>query len=187
MEPVLKILKRYPVAVALALVAVVVFGYYSMRGGSFDSVQIERDELAGELRKMEATIRNLQGATEQGAIVQEIVDSFGSRLIVPSDRAINLDFFYQMEQDFAVEIDPVQESARPRKRGGKNNPWSLTNHGEVRFSLAVRGSLREVLRFVDSLPHRGKFISIRQADYRGDPAKPESVQVNLQIDMLSNL
>lgn len=187
MEPVLKILKRYPIAVALAFAGIVIFGYYNMRSGNYEAVQLEQDELTRKVRRMETTIRNFQGAAEQGAELQTVVDSFADQLIVPADRSINLDFFYQMEQDFAVEIDPVQESALARKRGGKNNPWSLSNHGEVRFSLAVKGSLREVLRFMDALPHQGKFIAIRRVDFRGDPEDPEVIQANLQLDMLAKL
>lgn len=187
MEPVLKILKRYPVAVALVFIGLIVFGYYRMRGGTYQEIQQERDRLAGEVRKMEVTIRNFQGADEQAETLMAVVDSFRDQLIIPADRSINLDFFYRMEQDFAVEIDPVQETARPRKMDGKNNPWGLSGHGEVRFSLAVRGSLREVLRFVDALPHRGKFISIRRVDYRGNSGNPEVIEANLKIDMLAEI
>ncbi|MGF1530324.1 MAG: hypothetical protein ACFCU4_03075 [Puniceicoccaceae bacterium] len=180
-----KFLRRYPVAVGLGILLVFLLGFFIFRGARLESLIAERDDLETQVRRMEINVQNLKGIKEHTVQLKEQLVPLSKKLIKAEDQSLNLDFFYRLEQDYPVQITPAQQSTAIRKRDGKNNPWALKKHGEVRFSLAVNGPLREVLRLMNDLGTLDKFIAIRGAQITPSARDPEVASATLSLDMLA--
>ena len=145
-------IKKHPLSVVCALVAVICGGLLYYRSSNITASQAELEAKNAEATKMIANVRNSTGLAEQVAEMQAHRKELESRLLKAGQLAVNLQYFYKLEAETEVKLSgDVRQGTLPK---------STKTYVGVPFTVSVHGSYAQVANFITRLQNGRHFCRI---------------------------
>jgi hypothetical protein len=182
------ILKQYPLA-AICTVLILVCGLVIfLRGGVAAELSIQESDLTSRIRTIDKNMENAKNLKQDTEDLSAIVDRMDSLLFDRYERAINISFFYALEDRADVIISNISQLPEPASIYAKGGPRELKLHSTLVFNITLSGSFTNVLQFLYEL-HRADPI-IRVADFQvgrsGNEIGGESVNARLRVLVMAD-
>ncbi len=177
------LLKKHPLSTACVAIALVSGAVLYLRADAIPASQAEFDERSNVAARMIDNVKNAPNLAEQTAEIQEHVKQLETRLMRASQLAVNLQYFYKLENDTGVKlVDARQDTPRPTK----------SQYLPIPFSVTVQGSNDQVMKFLAQLQHGRHFCRIKSSvinsiGARGEGAAtsgPPEITLSLNLDLL---
>lgn len=180
-------LKQYPLALAcvvlLLLFAVVTF----LRGGVTSELSAKEAELDARIRAIEVNVKNSKNLKQDTEKLNAMVDEIDSLLFRRDERAVNINFFYGLEDEAGVVISNISQLAQPDPIYAGGGTRGLKLHSTLVFNINLSGSYSDILRFLHEV-HRADPL-IRVADFQvvrgGDRKEADGVGARLRLLVLT--
>lgn len=144
-------LKKHPVGVICALLAVVLGGLTFLRASHMTETEAlleERSALGGRLKN---NLRYSADLDEHLAVVTEAVAIIDSKVINPGALATNLQFFYRLEEELAVMIVDLRQGQVEKTTAPKE-------FIAVPYVVSVQGTYLQVVEFLQRLNEGDRLI-----------------------------
>ncbi len=184
---IIEVFKTYPLAFICSLLIVACAVFLFMRGGVSEELSIQEADLTSRIRTIDENVKNANGIDKDVEDLESIVEQIDARLFDRDERAININFFYALEDDLDVVFSDISQLPTEDPVYAKGGPRELKLHSTLVFNIVVGGAFEEVLRFLYEL-HRVDPL-IRVADFQiGDVGKldqPDNVSARLRIIVLA--
>lgn len=180
-------LKTYPLAIISFLLVIIFLGLNFSRSGITDELSVEEGDLTSKLRAIEENVKNAEGLNGHLEALETLVSEINERLFDRDERAVNINFFYDLENQYDVTFDSINQRAAPDALYEPKGARELKRHSTIVFNLNLSGSFKDVIRFIHGL-HQVEPL-LRVADFRVSDAaeveSPEDVNATLRIVVLS--
>jgi hypothetical protein len=122
----------------------------------FAETQSAFDNSAAEGQKLESNIANAGQLEEQLKTLEVANSSIASRLVNPSDLAINLQYFYKLEAETGVKlVDTHPIDSRALAKAGAKGLYT-----SVQYAVTLQGGYARTLTFLRRLEHGASFCRI---------------------------
>ena len=167
-------LKKHPIGVACALVAIACGVILYMRAGNIAASQAESDSVTAEASKVVGNVRNSASLVEQAAEMENLGKELEGRLMKAGQLAVNLQYFYKLEAETEVKLVDVRQGGLPR------NAKSL--YIGVPFTVTIQGSFAQVTGFLGRLQSGPHFCRINTATF--NRAGGDGMTLALSLDIL---
>ncbi len=159
--------KKHPVGVGCAILAVVLGGLTFVRGGSVSELETMLQERTDQGDRLKNNLRYSAQLGEHLALVEQAVSTVERKAINPGALAINLQFFYRLEQELGLTLvdlrqGVVTESKEPRE------------YLSVPYLVSVQGTYLQILDFVQRLEQGERIVQFATANI--SPARGLSAQ-----------
>lgn len=184
-----EILKRYPIAIGCALLALVGVGLIVMRGDVLGEVQREEEQLQSRIKIIDTNSKQSKGIEEDVAKLEEYIELLDGRIFDREKRAINTNFFYAFGEDMDVSITNVSQRREEPKLFAKSGPNALSLHSTIGYDISVVGKYGELIKFmhkffvVDSVARVTSF-SLSPSNTGAGGADP-SLKLSMEVVVLS--
>ncbi len=172
-------LKKHPVGVACALIAIACGVALYVRWDNIAESQAESESATAEAGKMIANVRNSTSLVEQAAEIEGLRKDFEGRLMKAGQLAVNLQYFYKLEAETEVKLVDVRQGATPRN--------AKTQYVGVPFSVTIQGSFAQVTNFLNRLQSGPHFCRINTASFSkvgNESAGGTDMTLALALDIL---
>lgn len=116
--------------------------------------------------------------TAQVATTQEAVELIERNLIVESDLAENLGYFYKLETASRARLAQISQLNSQALQG---NPFKA-----IPFALRVTGSYAQLIGFVRALETGPRLARIRDYEFTRSDAKAGTLALDLTVELLGN-
>jgi uncharacterized DUF497 family protein len=188
-EKILTTLKKYPVAVAAGLLAVVLFGATQFRSGRTEALEAENQVLQREASIVERNTVNAVRLAEDVESVRSLVEATEDRLMARGQRALNQEYFYRTARQSGVRIVSFRQAASSEAGAavGGSLAVELAEYEPITFALRAQGSFAEIVRFLGELregEHFSRINNFTTEMLTEDGA--EVLQVALNVDVLGS-
>ncbi len=154
-----KLKGRIP-AVVCAILAVVAFVYTYARGAMEATLVESETALTSEINQIDANTRAAAELANQLETLNQSVESIEARLFQASARAINTNFFYQMEELADIRVAQVRQGSVIAPEGNRE-------YAAIEYTLVAEGTFTDLVQFLYNLRTVNAFIEIRTFDIRG--------------------
>ena len=168
--------RRYPLA-ATCLAALLLLGaanYYFWEQRR--ALVSQHDEVRRFGEAMQPVLASHTRLTAQVAIAQEAVALIENNLIVESDLAENLGYFYQLEGASRARLAQITQLNAQALQG---NPFKA-----IPFGLRVSGSYAELIGFVRALETGPRLARIRDYQFTRSEATTGTLALELTVELL---
>lgn len=132
---------------------------------------------------------NLKNSKDLEAHVESIITSselIKSRLMVPTERALNDQYFYDLRELSGVRISSLDESGVLQTKSSKQPGISeFTEYSLIDYRITVEGTFAQVVDFATRLVTGRHFARVSAFSLvRLSDSGSETVSLNLQLQML---
>lgn len=181
-------IKKYPVGSSAIVVGLIMLVALVVRYFDVATLQETHDKTAAEGQRLATNISHASQLTDQTKVLEAANAVIASRLVNPSDLAINLQYFYKLEAETGVKLldtRPV-DTRTNAKAGGKGL------YTPVQYVVSLQGGYGRVLAFLRKLEHGTYFCrvissSLSQAQAEQDKSGGErsaEMVVSLTVELL---
>lgn len=188
LESIKALVKKFPVGSSALVVGLIMLVALVVRYLDVDTLQETHDKTAAEGQRLASNISHASQLTEQTQVLEAANTVIASRLVNPSDLAINLQYFYKLEAETGVKLldtRPVDSRA-----GAKAAAKGL--YTPVQYVVSLQGGYGRVLAFLRKLEHGTYFcrvisssLSEAQADQdRSGGEKSSEMVMSLTVELL---
>jgi hypothetical protein len=157
-------LKDYPLAVACFVFILVCAAAIFMRGGAALELSAKEADLNSRIRTIDQNVKNAKDLEEEVEELKVLVEQFELRLFNREQRAININFFYGIEDRLDVRIANISQSDAGNAIFAKGGPRELKLHSTIGYNIALKGQFDEILTFLYELYRVDALI--RVADFQ---------------------
>jgi len=161
---IVRYLKNYPVAVLCFVVILICGLVIFIRGDVNIELNAKEAELNSRIRTIDRNVKNSKNLKEEVDEVKLLVDQIESRLFNRDQRAVNINFFYALEDRLGVRISNIGQMPAGDPIYSKGGPRELKLHSTIGYNISVTGQFDEILLFMYEL-HRVDPL-IRVADFQ---------------------
>lgn len=161
---IIRILKDYPIAVLSAVVIIVCGAAIVLRGGTALELTAKEADLNSRIRTIDQNVKNAKDIRKDVEEVELLVEQIEARLFNRDQRAVNINFFYAMENRMQVRIANISQMPTEDALYAKGGAKELKLHSTISYNLSVNGTFQEILAFFYEL-HRVDPM-IRVADFQ---------------------
>jgi Tfp pilus assembly protein PilO len=166
-------LKKYPLLVISALVALVLLGTLYSRSGLIEAQQEELDKYLAESSRHRANIANAAQLQDQLNFLIQANKAVKDRALTAEGLAQNLQYFYRLEADVGIKYLDLRPGS---KYTGKSSIYVPLNH-----IVNVQGSFTQIITFLRRLEQGVYFCRINTASASSNG---DVVTLNLNLDLL---
>ncbi len=171
-------LKQYPVACGSGLILVVLLLLVVLRGGLAAELTMKEAELNSRIRTIEENIKNASNLGEDVAALNALIEDIDSRLFNRQERAININFFYGLEDKAGVVISGISQLPQPDPIYADGGVRKLDLHSTLVYTINLRGSYTSVLRLLHELERADPLM--RVADFQISSESSEVGGANIE-------
>ncbi|MGJ3241591.1 MAG: hypothetical protein ACFE0O_01335 [Opitutales bacterium] len=184
-QQILAKIKQYPIAVGGGFLVLVMGVLLYLRGGMVPDLDRRYDELKAEIAVISANRDNAAGLESDVEAINDLLDAVTSELMVRDQRAINVNFFYELEEDLPVRLISVNQ-LDPAPTGGRGPklPTELDNFEVITFKVVTEGTFENVLRFLYQIRTGAKLLKVRDVITLPSEAGPNQLSAELTIQAL---
>ncbi len=182
-------LRQYPLAVVCVgiFIGMVVLAF--LRGNQVELLSTTEQGLSSRLGVIKTNQMNTPGLAEEVEAVEARVEDFKKRLFDRDQRAINTDFFYNMEDSVDVRILEVSQTSANHSATMPGGPHELKQHDVIVFDLSVRGTFPEIVGYLQRLHQVDPFVRVSDLEIggagRGDAAIGAALSASLRVLVLA--
>ncbi|HBR93024.1 hypothetical protein QEH52_14365 [Coraliomargarita sp. SDUM461003] len=173
----IRIFKDYPLAVVCFAVILMCTAAIFLRGGTTIELTAQENDLTARIRTIDQNVKNAKDLKEEVNEVQRLVDEIQARLFNRNERAININFFYALENRLNVRISNIAQMPAGNPIYEKGGPRALKLHSTIGYSMSLNGTFEDILEFMYEL-HRVDRL-IRVADFQVADASRNGTQNTL--------
>lgn len=156
-------IKQYPVALACGVILALFVLISFTRSSVVSELTVQEAELNSRLRTIEENIKNSKNLKEDKETIDAMVDQVNSLLFNPYERAININFFYGLEDRSGVVISNIAQLPDPDAIYAEKGARKLNLYSTLVYNINVNGSFSNILRFLYELDRVDPII--RVADF----------------------
>ncbi len=160
----ISILKNYPLAIICFVVVAVCGAVIFLRSGNLVELYAHEADLNSRIRTINQNIKNAKDLEQQVQEVELLVEQIEARLFDREQRAININFFYDLEDRMEVRIANISQMPSEDSTYAKGGPRELKLHSTIAYNMSLNGKFDEILRFMYEL-YRVEPL-IRVADFQ---------------------
>jgi hypothetical protein len=135
-----------------------------LRSGNLVELYAHEADLNTRIRTINQNIKNAKDLEQQVQEVELLVEQIEARLFDREQRAININFFYDLEDRMDVRIANISQMPSEDSTYAKGGPRELKLHSTIAYSMSLNGKFDEILRFMYEL-YRVEPL-IRVADFQ---------------------
>jgi hypothetical protein len=166
--------RQYPLAVVCLVVFVAMTVVIFVRGDVVDGLHVREQDLSDRLAVIKSNQDNAPGLQEQVEAIESKVAAFKARLFDREQRAINTDFFYNLENVSDVRILEVAQTAAEDPATAGGGPHELKLHDVIVFSVSIEGTFPEIVDFLYRLHRVEPFVRVADFDMRASRGARDS-------------
>lgn len=157
-------LKEYPLAVLSVLVVLVCSVAIFLRGGVAQELSAREADLNSRIRTIDQNVKNAKNLKEDVAEAELLAEQIEARLFNRDQRAVNINFFYALEDRLNVRIANISQMPTEDPIYAKGGARALNSHSTIAYNVSLNGRFVDILTFLYEL-HRVDPL-IRVADYQ---------------------
>lgn len=144
--------KKHPLGVVCAGIALLLFGATYVRSGSVGDLELRLEEVTREGEKLKNNLKYAARLEEHLLVVQRAVREIDERAINPGSLATNLQYFYRLD----AELDNLR--LIDLRQGTPEVSRTPTQYLAVPYTISVEGTYRGVLEFVRRLETGSRYV-----------------------------
>ena len=175
----LKLIRRAPFLTfcLTLLLALGIANYFLWQRQQEITARHEQVRRSGET--MFAALANHNRIATELSMVDEALKQIDQNLVVETDLAENLGYFYQIETLSRVRLPQLNQlSSLP---SADENPYKA-----IPFSLRVTGSYPQLINFIRELESGPRLMRIKTFDFSRDDAKSATITLGLTVELLGS-
>ena len=158
------ILKAYPIA-AICFVIILIGGVVIfLRGDKSLEMLAQETDMNSRIRTIDQNVKNTKGLKADAEELQLLVEQLESKLFNRDQRAVNINFFYALEDRLNVRISNIGQMPAGDSIYGAGGPRALKLHSIISYNISLTGTFYELLAFMHELHQMDRLI--RVADYQ---------------------
>jgi Tfp pilus assembly protein PilO len=172
------LIRRYPLVTGCIVVLLILGGanYYFYHQRSELARQQDEARRYGEAQL--PVLASQPRLAAQNATIVEAVELIERNLVVESDLAENLGYFYQLETNSRVRVDQLTQLNGPIIQG---NPFKA-----VPFSMRVTGSYAQIVAFIRALETGPRLARVDHYEFTRGEGKAGGVALDLTVELLGS-
>lgn len=178
-------IKKYPLATVCVLVLIGSVAAIFLRGDLSSELESEEVALNSRLKVLNANTKNSVGLEANVNTLQAQVDSFKSRLIDPEQRAVNINFFYSLEQLAPIRISGVNVAGGNDPNFARSGPNTLTQNNHSLYDLVIQGTLQDILIFLNKISNVDPFLRVTKCTLTSASMAEKTFSARLRLVVLS--
>ncbi len=159
-----RILKEYPLAVLSVVVIIICSAVIFLRGGAALELSAKEADLNSRIRTIDQNVKNAKDLKEDVEEVNLLVEQIEARLFNRDQRAVNINFFYAIEDRLNVRIANISQMPTEDPVYAKGGAHELKLHSTISYNISLNGRFDDILTFLYEL-HRVDPL-IRVADFQ---------------------
>lgn len=157
-------LKDYPLAVLCVIVIIICAVVIVLRGGVALELSAKEADLNSRIRAIDQNVKNAKNLKEEVEEVKLLVEQVEARLFKREQRAVNVNFFYGLEDRLDVRISNIGQMPLADPIYTKGGPRELKLHSTISYNISLKGQFNEILIFLYELYRVDPLI--RVADFQ---------------------
>ncbi len=184
---ILEKLKTYSLAIVCFTIGLVCVVVLYLRSGTVDELSVRETSLRSELRAIKENVKNSRNLEEHLSEMEVLAEEIDSRLFREEERAVNLNFFYELEADQGVSYGSLDQQAGGSPIYRKGGARQLKRFSTMAFSISLQEPFEKVLRFMHALETSRPLIrvgSFNIGDADGQ-SNPDQTNATLRISILA--
>jgi hypothetical protein len=146
-----RILKDYPLAVLSVIIILICSAVIFLRGGIGLELSAKEADLNARIRIIDQNMKNAKDLEEDVKEVQLLVDQIEARLFNRDQRAVNINFFYALEDRMNVRIANISQTPTEDPFYAKGGVRELTLHSTIGYNVLVTGTFEDIVAFLYEL------------------------------------
>ena len=148
--------KKYPVGSCSLAISLIMLVALIVRYLDVETIQENHDKAAAEGQRLAANVSHASQLADQTQALEEANKVITSRLVNPSDLAINLQYFYKLEAETGIKL--VDTRPVDSRGGAKAAVKGL--YTPVQYIISLQGGYGKVLAFIRKLEHGTYFCRV---------------------------
>ncbi len=183
LESLKAIIKKFPVGSGALVVGLIMLAALIVRYLDVATLQETHDKTAAEGQRLSSNISHASQLTEQTQGLEAANILIASRLINPSDLAINLQYFYKLEAETGVKLlDTRPVDARAGAKAAAKSSYT-----PVQYVVSLQGGYSRVLAFLRKLEHGTHFCRVISSSLNQAQADQEKSGGEKSSEMVMSL
>jgi hypothetical protein len=179
-------LKQYPIAIGGVAAAIVLALVFFMRKDNVPNLEVDRDVLRTQWEAMlENDQRSGVDLIDQVDKVKKASENVRSRLMDRDQKAINYQYFYQLEERTKITLSRIAQSDTLPPASPPPGKPKLKLFSPIDYAISVVGTFQQVVTFLNEMEHGRFFTRVEKFSCGlagGDNAG--LIQVSMQMDVL---
>ena len=184
----IRTLKDYPIAVLCVLIIAVCSMLIILRGGAAEELSAKEADLNSRIRMIDRNAKNAKNLDQHVETIERLVEQIEARLFDRDQRAVNINFFYALEDRLNVRISDISQMPAEDPLYAAGGARELKLHSTIGYNISLSGSFQDMLRFLYEL--RRVDPMIRLADFQiekgnGRDRNGDSLDARLRLLVLA--
>jgi len=143
----IRTLKEYPLALICVIVILICAAAIFLRGGAAMELSAKEADLNSRIRTIDQNVKNAKDLKKEVDEVKLLVEQVEARLFDRDQRAVNINFFYALEDRLDVRISNIAQMPSEDPIYAKGGPRELKLHSTIGYNISLNGQFDEVLTF----------------------------------------
>jgi len=159
-EKMIRTLKAYPLAVLSVLVFLICSAAILLRAGAVADLSVHEADLNLRIRTIDQNVRNANNLDKDFEEIKRLVDQIEARLFKRDQRAVNINFFYALENRLNVRILNISQMPNEDSLYAKGGARELKLHSTITYNISLNGNFEDVLLFLYELQRVDPLIRV---------------------------
>lgn len=178
------VLRRYPLALAGAGMALLLVGFTVFRFSAMDEATAELATKRTAAQSAERNARNAVGIEQHLSSLTKDVARLDSMLIGVDDVSGNQAFFYRLETSTGVRVIVLRPGGVPKDAG------KAASYVPAAFNVVVQGNYTQIAAFFRALEHGERLyrlidFSLQRASDQQPSGAAQEIALNLNLQLLA--
>lgn len=187
-EKMIRTLKAYPLAVLSVLVFLICSAAILLRAGAVADLSVHEADLNLRIRTIDQNVRNANNLDKDYEEIKRLVDQIEARLFKRDQRAVNINFFYALENRLNVRILNISQMPNEDSLYAKGGARELKLHSTITYNISLNGNFENILLFLYELQRVDPLIRVVDFQIAKDNAQEadeECLDARLRLIVLA--
>jgi plasmid maintenance system killer protein len=187
-EKMIRTLKAYPLAVLSVLVFLICSAAILLRAGAVADLSVHEADLNLRIRTIDQNVRNANNLDKDFEEIKRLVDQIEARLFKRDQRAVNINFFYALENRLNVRILNISQMPNEDSLYAKGGARELKLHSTITYNISLNGNFENILLFLYELQRVDPLIRVVDFQIAKDNAQEadeECLDARLRLIVLA--
>lgn len=159
-EKMIRTLKAYPLAVLSVLVFLICSAAILLRAGAVADLSVHEADLNLRIRTIDQNVRNANNLDKDFEEIKRLVDQIEARLFKRDQRAVNINFFYALENRLNIRILNISQMPNEDSLYAKGGARELKLHSTITYNISLNGNFENILLFLYELQRVDPLIRV---------------------------
>jgi hypothetical protein len=180
-------LKTYPLAICCFTMGFVCLVFLFLRSGIVDELSVKEVDLNSEIRAIEENVKNSRNLAQHVSEMEALAEEIDTRLFKKDERAVNLNFFYEFEEDQNISYQSLKQQPGGSAIYKKGGARQLKEFSTMVFTLSLQAPFEKILRTMHALETARPLIRVGSFDLQGadGASNPDLANVTMRVIILA--